>query len=161
MVPNRLGPLADNAAQLAGFVRRKLAFRDAAEEISEDVGAIVGRLQRPQRKVDRCSSAGGNSPIDQEASSVDVAVLGRSVEESVEQRIDVLDDLSIEAVPGLLGQSDGVGFRPPALVPGRRSVGSGRRFGYIVGHGETQLRARRNYSAAPSYVHAETIAPYH
>jgi len=63
------------------------------------------------------------------------------------------------AIRGLLRQRDGVGFRPPALVPGRRSVGSGRRFGYIVNHGETQLRARRNYSAAPSYVHAETIAP--
>jgi len=101
----QLGPLADNAAQLAGFVRRKLAFRDAAEDISEDVGAILGRLQRPQRKMDRCSSAGGNSPIDQEAGSIDVAVLGRRVKESVKQRIYVLDDLSIEAVPGLLGQS--------------------------------------------------------
>ena len=85
----QLGPLADNAAQLAGFVRRKLAFRDAAEEISEDVGAILRRLQRPQRKVDRCSSAGGNSPIGQEAGSIDVAVLGRCVKESVKQRIDV------------------------------------------------------------------------
>ena len=118
----QLGPFADNAAQLAGFVRRKLAFRDAAEEIREDVSAILGRLQRPQRKMDRCSSAGGNSPIDQEAGSIDVAVLGRRVKESVKQRIDVLDNLSIEAVPGLLGQSDGIGFRPPALVPGRRSV---------------------------------------
>src|SRR4051794_11924139 len=98
--------------------------------------------------MDRCSSAGGNSPVDQKASSVDVAVLGRGVEESVEQRIDVLDDLSIEAIPGLLRQCDGVGFWPPALVLGRRSIGSGRRFGYIVGHGETQLRARRNYSTA-------------
>src|SRR4051812_14500269 len=65
----QLGSLADNAAQLAGFVRRKLAFRDAAEEIAEHVGTIVGRLERSQRKMDRCSSAGGNRPVDQEASS--------------------------------------------------------------------------------------------
>ena len=91
---------------------------DAGEEIAEHVGTILSRLQRPQRKMDRCSSAGRNSPVDQEASSVDVAVLGRSVKESVEQRIDVLDDLSIEAVPGLLGQSNGVGLRARLEIHG-------------------------------------------
>jgi hypothetical protein len=46
----QLGPLADNAAQLAGFVRRKLAFCDARKEIAEYLGAILCRLQRPSAR---------------------------------------------------------------------------------------------------------------
>jgi len=46
----QLGPLADNAAQLAGFVRRKLAFCDARKEIAEYLSAILCRLQRPSAR---------------------------------------------------------------------------------------------------------------
>ena len=55
----QLGSLADDAAHLAGFVRGKPAFCDARKEIAEYLGTILCRFQRPQRKMDRCSSAGG------------------------------------------------------------------------------------------------------
>ena len=154
----QLGPLADNAAQLAGFVRRKLAFRDAAEEISEDSAQSCAVFRgRSGKWIGAPRREGIALSIKRRAALTSPSLVAASKRASNSVSMFWTTFRLKRSLACLVKVMVSDFGRPPLFLGGGAS-GRGR-FGYIVGHGETQLRARRNYSAAPSYVHAETIAP--